>query len=1389
MKKTAIFLFMLYIVAAVASGPAYGQVVNSKWLLPYILSFPEMQVEAVVVGDINNDGRDDVIMTAVKVVNLYREYVIMVYTQHSSGRLNNYIKYDIPSVNYYSVDIGDLNKDGRSDVVVGHDWGIAIYYQSATGDLDSPVFYTDNSTTAYKVRIGDFNNDGRNDVATISWATYDVEVFYQQSDGTMGAATVINLNGSIHKHITVGDVNNDNLDDIVITSDQGKLEHSFIIIYQNAGGGLDAPDYTPAAGTTHLFGSCAIGQLNVNQDSRNDLFLSSLEIKKVVEVYLQNAGGVLDPPVTYDINTGDYPDDYPNNPVVIADIDNDNMKDAVVSLSDNLAVYFQKTDGTLNATPEQYQVAYAGRLNSHSMTTGDLNSDGRDDIVYSNSNGGLSILYGSDGRDAVVVRSPNGHYFDVGVERYINWTSNTNVKEVELWFSSDGGLNWRVIDDGVTEPRYKWRLPYISSSQCVLRARSPGGLMGESMIFFSIMDDGVDRLMLVTPNGGEMLVADDTYTITWDKTGAVEYAKLEYSTDNGGNWTEIDDSTGNDGSYNWTVPNEVSSQCLIRLSDAMDGDPTDTSDATFSILKPGSEAITVTSPNGGEGLTPGGTHTITWTSAGVIANVIIEYSSNNGGSWTQVDAVANTGSYYWNVPNITSAQCLVRIRDASNATISDQSNSVFSIGSFGTGTITVKSPNGGEIMLAGTTYTITWSSNGAVNDVHIQYSTNGGGSWSNIVASTANSGSYMWDIPNVISTECLVKISDAVLGTPSDVSDGAFAISEVGPSLSMSSPKGGEYWQAGSQHDITWNSYGDIANVKIQFSSDNKATWSTIVASTANDGSYSWTLPNTLSNTCFIKVSDAADGSPYCYNFNAFYIITGSEGPEISLNHTDLYFGALKSSSAVTPRQTVIVNNSGYGSLQWIAVKRSDEEEADLGWLKLHDTAGTQSDTIDLSVNPYGKAPGTYTAYINVKDDNATNSPQTINVTFKVYPALSDTPPFGSMDTPVDGSTVMSSVPVTGWVVDDIGIDEVTIWRAAIPGLEGAGLVYVGEAVLVDGARPDVEAAYPGYPMNYKAGWGYMLLTNMLPKGGNGPFTLYAYAKDLAGHEVLLGSKSIVCDNAHAVKPFGAIDTPTQGGSATGGKFRNQGWVLTPLPNKIPVDGSTIKAYVDGQFIGNLGYNVYRPDIAALFPGYANSSGALAYLDFDTSGYMSGVHTIQWTATDNAGNTDGIGSRYFVTIQNSGYKNQPDSKDPGNSQGPAGKTKRFHSFAEVLKLPVKQSAPVRYKTGYRELEGSGLEIPVDKIGKHLAVAQDERIVLSLAGKNDKLLNGYLVNGARLDPLPTGSSLDTQKGKFYWQAAAGYLGSYQLVFILEDSEGGTYKQNIRVTVGPKFKKND
>jgi hypothetical protein len=360
--------------------------------------------------------------------------------------------------------------------------------------------------------------------------------------------------------------------------------------------------------------------------------------------------------------------------------------------------------------------------------------------------------------------------------------------------------------------------------------------------------------------------------------------------------------------------------------------------------------------------------------------------------------------------------------------------------------------------------------------------------------------------------------------------------------------------------------------------------------------------------------------------------------------------------------------------------------------------------------------------------------------------------------------------------LDDVAVESVKIYRDPVAG-EGSSLVYIGNGIFVEGARPDVMNAKPGYPNNYKAGWGYMLLTNFLPNQGNGVFTLHAVVTDSSGHQVTLGTKTITCDNANAVKPFGAIDTPTQGGMASGSDFVNWGWALTPQPNNIPIDGSTIKVWVDGVNLGHPVYNVYRKDIATLFPGYANSDGAAGYFYLDTTAYENGVHTIQWTVTDSAGNIDGIGSRYF-TIQNTGNDSRVMSRGQGglppSFQG-SGQTPLMHRPRPLLPIDPSFSEPIYLEKGYNENVGPQKIYPGKDGTINVEIRELERVEVH-----------FFKSMLNISFLPIGSTFDPERGVFCWQPGAGFLGEHQIHFISKErSERITWR--IKIKIVPKFPK--
>jgi len=527
----------------------------------------------------------------------------------------------------------------------------------------------------------------------------------------------------------------------------------------------------------------------------------------------------------------------------------------------------------------------------------------------------------------------------------------------------------------------------------------------------------------------------------------------------------------------------------------------------------------------------------------------------------------------------------------------------------------------------------------------------------------------------------------------------------------VTSPNGGESWPAGSVHNVTWRAAGTIANVKLEYSASGGTTWTAIAASTANTGSYAWTVANAPSANCLVRVSDATNAAVFDVS-NAVFTI-GAMPPAISLSHTRLNYGAVAGDTAVKT-QSVMISNSGGGTLNWSAA-------SDQFWLDVMPKTGTGTGVFQVSVNPAGLAAagmtaGAYQGTITVTDPNASNSPRTITVNLTVYAAGSTSIPFGDFATPVSGTTgITGAIPVTGWVLDDIEVTGVQVKRlphATDPnGAIGPdGLVFIGDGLFVEGARPDVEAGYPTFPFNYRAGWGYMLLTNFLPLQGNDTFTLYAIATDREGNTVSLGTKTITCANASATKPFGTIDTPAQGGSASGNTYVNFGWVLAPQPKTVPKDGSTIEVYVDSVKVGTLAtapnvYDQYRVDVATAFPGLKNTGGPVGAFYLNTTTYTDGVHTIFWIATDDAGQADGIGSRYF----------------------------------NVVNLGAAQ--------------------------------QGERPALRV--------------GDELRPLPIGSTLDSHTGIFSWLPGPGFLGTYDLIFLVKGDPCGGRKIPVRLTVKPKF----
>jgi hypothetical protein len=195
---------------------------------------------------------------------------------------------------------------------------------------------------------------------------------------------------------------------------------------------------------------------------------------------------------------------------------------------------------------------------------------------------------------------------------------------------------------------------------------------------------GFSAVTVLSPNGGEVLPAGSSRTVTWGAPAAAVKFNLSYTT-NGSTYTTI--ATGVAGSsYTWTVPKPAANSTTCRLkvvgtdSTGKTVVGTDTSDANFTI-----EVVRLTAPNGGGTLKIGSVVPISWTTYGTsksVTKVTLAYSTNGGSSWTTIASPSgNPGTYNWTVPNIPSSQGRVKVTLYNNSTAvgNDASDSNFTI--------------------------------------------------------------------------------------------------------------------------------------------------------------------------------------------------------------------------------------------------------------------------------------------------------------------------------------------------------------------------------------------------------------------------------------------------------------------------------------------------------------------------------------------------------------------------------------------------------------------------------------------------------------------------------------------------------------------------------------
>lgn len=354
-----------------------------------------------VIGDLDGDGRNDVAtftnwtVNGSDVVVLYQDQSGM-FTAFSS--FNSISDLGLDAVN--DIAVGDLNGDGLVDLAIlgnplpqttGFGAPLVVLYQDSAGNLGPPVAY--NVPHGLRLAIGDLNSDGRNDVVI---NTTLATIILQGSDGSLGTAPgsvfSVNTGPSFLGEVHIADMDADGDNDLVFQSGDktvGILRQVAPGIFSNA------PEfYQVVTSYWTSFNTFAVG--DVNGDGKNDVVVLDPGNNGLMNIFLQNSSGTLDVQKLIIITSS------PLYGIEISDVNKDGLNDILGEVVDagsptgvgQVHVFYQKADHTFqNPTVYIFPTSAGGGSQSHqSLSIGDVTGDGWPDAVVSWIDEGIFVL-------------------------------------------------------------------------------------------------------------------------------------------------------------------------------------------------------------------------------------------------------------------------------------------------------------------------------------------------------------------------------------------------------------------------------------------------------------------------------------------------------------------------------------------------------------------------------------------------------------------------------------------------------------------------------------------------------------------------------------------------------------------------------------------------------------------------------------------------------------------------------------------------------------------------------------------------------------------------------------------------------------------------------------
>ena len=339
------------------------------------------------IGDLDKDGKTDMVVSndGINTISVFRN-------TSTTGGISFAAKVDFGTgVSPKSLSIGDIDGDGKPDLVVTNSGSntVSVFRNTSTpgiinaGSFAAKIDFTTGSTP-WSVSVGDLNADGKPDLAVANRSGQSISIFRNSStSGVISFLTKVDFpTGSFSASpysVSIGDLDGDGKPDLAVANSGDNTAS----VFQNTSttGGLSFASRVDFSAGPGPYSIC-IG--DIDGDAKPDLAVANNSGSNTSVFRNTSTPGI--------INSGSFAPrvDFAvgSSPqiVSIGDIDGDGKQDLAV------ATYLGNSVSVLRNTSVPGTISFSAKVDlatvGHSLSVkiGDLNGDGKSEIAATKNN-------------------------------------------------------------------------------------------------------------------------------------------------------------------------------------------------------------------------------------------------------------------------------------------------------------------------------------------------------------------------------------------------------------------------------------------------------------------------------------------------------------------------------------------------------------------------------------------------------------------------------------------------------------------------------------------------------------------------------------------------------------------------------------------------------------------------------------------------------------------------------------------------------------------------------------------------------------------------------------------------------------------------------------------